>query len=352
MRKILLFTDYNLRFGSKASDVPYRSGMDKKLIGKFFSENGFEAIFMNMADAQSLGYVNDIPVLYTSTEDPGYYYKSYIEDIVLYLSHKGAKLIPRYEFLRANNNKSFMELLRKKFEMQGINTLKSWSFGSLEELFAHISELDFPVIVKKSEGAKSRGVFLAKNNQELISIAKKISRTSYIVQDIKDALRPLKHRGYKRQSLYRNKFIVQQFIPNLKNDWKALVYFDSVFVLNRGIRYNDFRASGSSFNYLSGSKSKLPEGFLDFALSVRKTLGVPNVSLDIVFDGSDLHVVEFQALFFGTTTINLSADYYQFENNIWATPQNDHFVEYYYVHSVVKFLREMESSPLHKNSDQ
>jgi len=45
--------------------------------------------------------------------------------------------------------------------------------------------------------------------------------------------------------LHRSKFIVQEFIPDLSNDWKVLVFWDKYYVLRRKNRPNDFRASGS-----------------------------------------------------------------------------------------------------------
>ena len=169
MKQIYLLTDYNNSFGSKAGDIPYRSGMDQSLLKKLFNEHGYEAIFIALSDSQKINDIKNIPVLYTSSEDPGYNYKSYIEDVVLFLSNKGAHVIPRFEFLRANNNKSFMELIRNTFDKEGINTLKSWSFGTVEELMAHMDDFVFPIVIKSAEGAMSHGVSLAKNKKTKVS---------------------------------------------------------------------------------------------------------------------------------------------------------------------------------------
>lgn len=47
-------------------------------------------------------------ILNTSSEDNGYHYKDYIEDIILGLYLQGAILLPEYKYLRANNNKVYM----------------------------------------------------------------------------------------------------------------------------------------------------------------------------------------------------------------------------------------------------
>jgi glutathione synthase/RimK-type ligase-like ATP-grasp enzyme len=341
MKKIYLLTDYNGRFGSKANSIPYRSGMDQKLLTFYFNKQDFEPIFLNFSKVHDLKELKDILILYTSTEDYGYYYKSFIEDVVLYLQNKGAKIIPRYEFLRANNNKSFMELFRTTFNSLIINNILSWSFGSLEELKDNITKFRFPIVIKEAAGAMSKGVYLARDQKELLKIVKKISLTSSWAHDLKDFLRPLRHLQYKRQSVYRKKYIIQEFIPKLKNDWKVLVFYDNIFVLERGIKENDFRASGSKYNYFAGSKTEFPEGFLNYALSARNELNVPNVSLDIIYDGLNFKLIEFQAIYFGTSTIDMSDIYYQKINNGWEKTEisvNDN-VEGFYVDSVLRYVK-------------
>ncbi len=340
MGKICLLTDYKNNFGSKAGSAVYRGGFNIDLLIKFFRKSGFETEVINISDVQNLKNVEGIVFLYTSSEDIGYNYKSYIEDVILQLQVLGGVIIPQYEFLRANNNKSFMELLRKKFNTYTINSLKSWSIGTLEELKAQIDIFDYPIVIKESAGAMSRGVYLAKDRKELLALAARISRTKRFFQEIKDYLRIYKYKGYKRNSKYREKFVIQEYIPELRNDWKVLVYYDKVFVLERGVLKGDFRASGSKFNYLAGSKTKLPNGFLDFVYSIREEFKVPNISLDIIYDGDRLRLIEYQAVYFGTSTYNMSDIYYQREADSWLRKENNATIEEYYVESIVSFLKE------------
>ena len=110
-----------------------------------------------------------------------------------------------------------MELKRKQIGNLWNDDLMSWTFGAYEEMLSHLEEYKYPIVIKTAAGAMSRGVFLAQNEDDLKRKVKKISRTPHYIQDIKDWLRPLKHKGYQRESLYRNKFILQQFVPNQKN---------------------------------------------------------------------------------------------------------------------------------------
>lgn len=340
MKNIYLLTDYNNRFGLKYGDIPYRSGMDQQLLSSLFEKQGFDTIYMNYSKVQEVDEFKEVPILYTSTEDPGYHYKSYIEDIVLYLKIKGAKIIPRHEFLRANNNKSFMELFRKTFGDEEINSLKSWSFGSYKELKENVTIFDYPIVIKESAGAMSKGVHLATNKDNLIEIAKDISRSRFWLYEFKDYLRAVYYSNYERQSIYRKKFVTQSFISTLDRDYKILIFGDRYYIFERPTRKNDFRASGSgNQHYKYGSDVKYPEGIFNFAEKVFKSLNVPHLSLDIAYDGNQFYLIEFQAIYFGTVGQFKSDGYYSKKISKWLFEHKKLDLEKVYVDSIVSFLK-------------
>ena len=180
------------------------------------------------------------------------------------------------------------------------------------------THINFPLIVKEPQGAQSRGVYLASNNNRLKKITKRISRFFNLFYDVKDLLRPIRHKGYLRESLYRKKFIIQKFIPNLNHDWKVLIFHDKYFIFSRPTKKNDFRASGSGVEkYKYGSKCEYPNGIFDYARKISKTLNTPTLSLDIAFDGESFHLLEFQALYFGTVGFTKSDVYFKLINNCY-----------------------------------
>jgi len=338
MDRIFILTDYKGYFGSKWDSEPYRSGFDKDLLKKYFAKNGVNAIFLNFSDINNPQELENKYVLYTSSEIIGYKYKSYIEDIIYSLELSGAILLPEYKFLRANNNKVFMSLLEKQL-LKDQKILKSKSFGTYDDFIKQIDNITYPSVIKKSEGYMSMGVFLAKNKSQAIKICKKISITRNFYQDIWDKLRLLKHKNYKKNTLYRKKFIIQEFVPNLKNDWKILIYGDKYFVLTRHVRINDFRASGSGKDYLAGSKAIIPDGLLDFAKNVFESLKVPNLSIDVVYNGNDFYLLEFQALYFGTATYSLSDVYFKKDIEKWKQIPNVNPIEEIYVESIIQHIK-------------
>lgn len=341
MKRITLLTDYRGFFESKYTAVPYNSGMNKDLLKEYFKKNGYELDFMGFSeiDFRKTDY-NGSCFLYTSSEDTGMSYKSYIEDIILGLTLNGARVVPEFKYLRANNNKVFMEILRDQALCKDMKNIRSSHFGSIEELFANSSKVPEISVMKPSEGAMSRGVSLAINKNELFKKVKKISRTKYWFREIWETGRSYKYPDYTKESKYRKKFIVQNFISGLSNDWKILIYDKKYFVLYRRNRANDFRASGGG---LLSYKEELPEGMLNFAKKVYEEFNVPNLSIDVAFDGKQFYLIEFQALYFGTYTLEFSQFYFVQEQGEWEIKKEKSELEKVYAESVTVFMEKNDN---------
>ena len=144
MKKIFILTDYKGYFGSKITALPYRSGMDKHLLNKYFNSYGYSIEYISFSDIEfrEKQFSGDY-ILYTTTEDFNLHYKDYIEDIIFGLSLTGAILIPQYKYLRAVANKVLMEILRDQFKNKKDINIESYHFGTLEELKKKLPELDF-----------------------------------------------------------------------------------------------------------------------------------------------------------------------------------------------------------------
>ncbi len=341
MQTIYALTDYKDHFGSKWGSKPYRSGYDKKYLRDLFKIENYELEYVQFKDVDlSLDWSNSI-VIYTSSEEVGLKYKDFIEDVILSLEKAGANVIPGYEYLRANNNKVYMELMRNRVLREEISGINSFVYGSIEELYDDLEQgkIELPVVVKKAAGAMSKDVYLASTKEELFKIVKKVARTRNVMLEWKELIRQKKHKGYKAESKYQNKFILQTFIPNLSNDWKILIYGDRYYILKRGIKKNDFRASGSHYNYLAGSKSGFPLEMLDTVERIFYKLNIPNVSIDFAYDGYNGYLFELQAIHFGTSTLAYSDDFFTKKAGRWVTEKKINDEEQEYVYSIVRFLK-------------
>lgn len=331
---IFAICDYQSRFGSKYFDNPYRSGMDKNLLVEAFFRYGFNIQYLNMSDGNIENLLKDQYVLYTSQEDPGYYYKNFIEDRIYSLELAGAKIIPSYKCLRANNNKVMMETLRKLYLPESYQ-LKSMMLGTYEELIMQIKNITFPCVIKKSEGAGSKGVLLAKNEKELLKKVKKVSRIPFINEEFHDIIRSKIHKGYRKESIYRKKFIIQEFVYGINNDWKVLVFWDKYYILRRKNRPNDFRASGSGlFSFDDNVDIRL----LEAAKEIRKYFDVPMISLDLAISNNKVILWEFQFLYFGTSTLEKSPYYYKEKNGNWEQKFEKSVLENIYAYSIASYI--------------
>jgi len=337
MSKIYALTDYQGYFGSKYNAIPYNSGMDKAMLEKYFLDFGYEIKFIEYSDI--INYANSFwhgkPVIYTSTEDTNFHFKDFIEDIIYYLELCNARVIPSYKYLKANNNKVFMEMLRHQLNDVASNYLATNVFGCLEEAMGAKNSFNYPLVFKRSAGAMSEGVGIAENQRDLIQKLRRICRTPNYFREIWEFGRSLKYKKYKKESKFRNKFIIQNFIPGLNGDYKILIFSKKYYVLKRGIKKGDFRASGSGIrNY----EKDIPEGLLEFAFNFFNELDVPNASLDIAFNGTNFFLLEFQCLYFGSFTLTYSDFYWQRKDEHFELIRMKSDLEKEYVRSVVEYI--------------
>lgn len=319
-RKIIFLTDYKNRFESKYNDSPYRSGMDKNIISSICHENEYDAVYIHARNIERIQqYDHSTPIVVTSIEEHDSEYRSFLIDIVQYLKDLGYTIIPGLELLKAHDNKVYMELLRNHFHVKGISKLKSYIFGNVEDLQIAIehSEFNFPAVLKGAQGARSKNVHLIKDEKDAFRKALLVSGRKKIKNKLKDSLRTIRHRNYRKESISKNKFIIQEFIPELENDWKILIFGNRLFILNRGIKKSDFRASGQGVEYLSGSNSKFPEKYINTVYSFFKQLNSPYASLDVAIKDEKVFILEYQCVLFGKSTITMSQDFYELNQGQW-----------------------------------
>jgi hypothetical protein len=163
MEQVFLLTDYRGQF---YSSTKYKgASVDLERLKNYFTELGFELVTVpfSKVDFRTQNYKNKW-VLYQSSEDPGLFYRSYIDDIITGLFLQGAKLIPSLAQFKAHHNKHFMEILRDLHESSLIKNICAKRYGTHEDYEKDIEEIqNEPFVLKSSNTSKSRGVFLLKN---------------------------------------------------------------------------------------------------------------------------------------------------------------------------------------------
>jgi len=236
-----------------------------------------------LSDIVNFGSLNSTPslidsyshILYCSSQCPRY--KSFILDYIIYFQLHGKNLISSLEHFHAHENKVFQTLFLKN---KNINYPASRILSTYEESLEYLTQVKFPIVLKNSEGWGSKGVELIKNIREAPNILRNYCNSE----------------SHQTQGI--GKIILQEYIPNLKFDWKILIFGNLCAGLYREVRENDFRASGSGkFKF-----EAIPRKILDYAFYVKKELNLPWVSLDIASDREKLYLIEYQAIHFGLLT--------------------------------------------------
>ena len=315
--------------------------MDLKQVFNLLTAEGHQVKCFSFSEWNTL-MKEQVPhvIIYTSSEDFGDKYKSYIEDVICSLQFSKHICLPNFHFLKAHNNKVYMEMLRNVYNFQDTEIFNSQFAATIQDL-EHL-KIAFPLVVKGHAGALSKSVFKANSRKELSKIFMKISTKLPISKRVRERLRRFKHRSnYIGESTVFGKVVLQQYLENITHDWKVLVYFDKLFVLKRQNRKNDFRASGSGFFSYT---EQVPKQILDFALATRKKLGVPHVSLDIALLDDKPILFEFQAIYFGTKTLENSTYHFTRQNTEWELTSGRVELEKIYVYSILQYLHSDESA--------
>ena len=315
-REILLLKDYREHFYSSVRRK--HDSMRIDLLERYFAKRGVRIKVQRFSDLdfRSHDYANQI-ILYQSSEDKDLFYKSYIEDVMLGLSTQGARLIPSYVGLRAHHNKVFMELMRDMSRWPKIQNLRAKTYGTLEDYLQQPPQIPYgePLVFKGAEGCQGQTVVVARSERQRRAAAEKLSRSFQLVEELKDAVKVRTRPWHRKMSGHRRKFLTQEFIPGLSHDFKVIPCGSRVYLLQRGVRRNDFRASGSGI--WTWIEEPMPE-ILDFAVEVQEFFDVPFASLDVAFNGRECFLFEFQFLMFGTATIEGSPCHFQKVNGTWT----------------------------------
>lgn len=358
--KILILTDDKNFFATKLVDIELvgkrrtiGGTMDISRIRDYFLEHGAEVL---VSSYSRLDYTQDYSgwfVVYASSEARGQFEKSFMEDTLLYLQTSGAYLIPDFKYFRAHENKVFQELLRTRFRAPSLKHPASRVYQDYHELR---DEFPYPVIVKSASGSGSTGVQKADDFQELVQKAKSLNWILYFDSSFPHAtlknyvvnfVRKKKHlsAGRGQRTLYARKFIVQEMIPGLTCDYKVL-YFGAdggrYYVLRRGNRANDFRASGSHLFSFPETTDEI-QNVLDLANTARRELQVPIGSFDIGMNADgECFLLEFQLLYFGPYTLQRSKWYFthEEETDSWKRVDGESDLEEVYSESIFNYILE------------
>ena len=328
-RKLIILVDNKSEFQISKPDFKNFRSMDVEKIKRFFAAKDFNVDIRKFHELDLTEDFRGNYVLYQTSEASGSFYKRYIEDLIFHLENKGAIALPRYEYLKAHHNKIFMEMMRIRFTDDSLKTLKSRCFGSCEDALNY--QPDFPVVIKQSSSSGGAGVFLARDRGEYNKYLKRAGKVitspsvaGLFINFFKILFKKVTKYLYPSRSKYvkydttpiSNPLIVQTFINGLKGDYKVLVFGRKFYTMYRKNRDNDFRASGSGRFYDVPEEERV--GLLDFAKKVTYEINFPILGMDIGFDGQRYHLLEFQMIHHGTSALQRSKCWHEYQQDKWV----------------------------------
>ncbi len=329
MKKLLILTDEQSEFLVSKADFKNYTSMDVGKIKNYFIDRDYEVTVCRFSELDLNNNYRGVCILYQSSEAPGAFYKRYIENLIYYLEKQGAIALPKYEFLRAHHDKTSMEFLRAGFTDKSLKSLQSWCYGSWVD--AKNYNFHFPVVIKATSGSGGAAVFLAKNKTEYNKFIKRAGKViiarnlgnlfiNYLKKTTKKIIKyfdPSKRKYYWSYNTTPEStpIVVQTFVEGLRGDYKVLIFGRKFYMLYRKNRDNDFRASGSGRLYEVPEKEHV--GLLNFAKKITEEIDFPIIGMDIGHDGNKYHLIEFQMIDLGPSTLQISKFWYEFNEGKW-----------------------------------
>ena len=342
---IYLLTDYKGQHSSKINAIPYKSGMDLHVVERLISKYGHKSKRINFIDITSIDFSDEDLIVFTSSEEPGFQYKEFVDDFVNLCKLRGLRIFPNPDIILANNNKSFMSMISEclfQKESFRIPTKLICSFTELIRLNEE-NKIQYPIVVKLPRGAMSQNVFLAKNANELYKIYRQNAKKLPLKEQIRELIRTFKYKNYKRHDKYTGRVILQDFIPNLTCDYKVLKFHKYFYLFQRDVRKNDFRASGSGqLNYKYGNECPVPDGIFDKAEQISKMLNVNMLSLDFADNNNTLQLIEYQGIHFGTVGQYRSDICFCYQDGVYVKRPNKLELEELYVNCIIDALEKAD----------
>ena len=174
---------------------------------------------------------------------------------------------PSFHDIMLYENKLMQFFVLKQAGLPVIDSLVTCDY---EEALRWIRTAHYPIVSKIRAGSSSLGVTLVRSERSARRIIEKVFRAGRAT--------------YWPFSKQKNYVFFQKFIENSGFDLRIVVADnDNIFGYYRNAPRGDFRASG----YGTLTWGALPEEAIRLAVRVRESLGIPNVSVDMLQSNAD-----------------------------------------------------------------
>ena len=195
--------------------------------------------------------------------------------------------------------------------------VKTHVFFSREDSEAFLRTAKFPLVFKLKSGAGSTNVLLVNSRREAHSLVRRMFgkgiRSFPVIERLRRGATKIRSGGRRRRSIFarakrglglwlkqtleahreRGYVLFQEFLPGNDHDLRVTVIGDRAFCFKRGVRKNDFRASGSG-NLVYLSAPEIPADAIALAFEVAQKLSLQATAFDFLREQEtgELRIVE------------------------------------------------------------
>ncbi|WP_162055432.1 ATP-grasp domain-containing protein [Pontibacter pamirensis] len=220
---------------------------------------------VNCYDTDIVNQVEDCDALMWHYHHANYKDRLFAKQLLFSIEQAGKVAFPNF-----NTAWHFDDKVGQKYLLESIGTpfVPSYAFYEKSEALIWIENTTYPKVFKLTGGAGSRNVKLVKNKKQAKSLVKRafgrgfpaydswyywkesVNKKAFLLNNFLEVLRGLKRGLFPSSdlSLLRNEkgyVYFQEFLPGNKSDVRIIVIGDNAFAIERYVRPNDFRASGS-----------------------------------------------------------------------------------------------------------
>lgn len=250
----------------------------------------------------------------------------FAKSLLYSLETKGLSVFPNFK-----TGWHFDDKVAQKYLLEAMDAplVPSYVFYSRKKALEWSSNTTYPKVFKLKGGASSTGVYLARNKSQADKFINKIfkrgikqnntfrnflelvkgfihNKNSFVLA-LKSFVRLFFPSEFtKIQGKERGYAYFQEFMPNNKFDTRLIVIGNKAYGMNRLVRENDFRASGSAkFDY-----APIPREVLKIGFDIARKMGLQSVAFDFIYTENGEPLIVEMSYGFGTHGSNQCKGYW------------------------------------------
>lgn len=229
---------------------------------------------------------------------------SYIDKRIAVHIIRSAELMGKKVYPNIDTCWMFDDKISEKYILEAVGApyVESIVFFDRKSAFNWLRKQKFPVVYKLPQGAGSINVRLINNEKEAEQVCRMHfsfwgrpsmgMRLYYADRNIfgKIFLETFWNERYRYEDNNKGYILFQRFVPGNAYDVRVTIIGERGIIYRRGVRDNDFRASGSGKIDYNVSKQDIQA--IPIARRISRLINSQTMTYDFLYDGEELKIVE------------------------------------------------------------